>query len=334
MRSCEREVALKTSHTGARRLRWALPLAAALACAGTSRATRAQTATDAAWERLEAIDTLRVGVLRPSGALALRQGAGADSDPSAAVGFGFALAALEKRGAAWEAIRLDGVRIWPGDGVDVAFTALDLAQAMIGTDADRDVCLAALPVIFLGDCQHGGQLGFRAQLLQHAYDSESKRWFHRWFELGAVVSLFGDSFDVDFVRARLPITLGVSLDHVANITLPASESKVHLRGIASLGGIVRLADYRLELSGAVDYRPSFAPFDAADDYAVAAHAKFAYVWLSSLFGELRSSVQRIYLEVRADHWEKPWLADRPFGGRESYQITAGFELSLRSVTPS
>jgi hypothetical protein len=311
--------------------------AAACTCfALFTSAARAEGENDAALARLEAIDTLRFGILRiPTATLGLRDDAASGrADTSAAFGFGFALAGLEKRGTAWEAVRLDQFRVWTHAEVEVAFTLLDLNQLMIGTDIDHDLCIAAPFVITHGDCQHGGWFGIRAQLLHHAYESESARWFHRWFEVGAVVSPFGDSFDVDFVRARLPITLGVSLDQVANVPFPPGEVAVRLRGLASLAGVLRFADYRLELTGAVDYRPALAPFDFSGDSAASARLRLAYVWLAALFGAIRAPAQRVYLEVRASHWDKPWLSDQAIPTRNTLEITIGFELGLREVTPS
>ena len=308
----------------------AKPLWAALAFTCVAGVAHAQTSTDAAWERLEAINGLRLGIFRPLATLALHSNA----DASAGFGAGVALVSLEKRGSAWEGVRLDSFRGWTHGEADVAFTLLDVTQEMLGTDVDHDACLAALPVLFLGDCQHGGVFGFRAQLLHHAYESESHRWFHRWFELGAVLSFFGNSFDVDFVRARLPLTLGVSLDQVANIRLPAGEAPLHLRGVASLAFVLRVADYAVELTGAFDFRPSLAPFDVGDDYALAARARVAYVWLGAWFGAIRGAAQRVYFEVQASHWEKPWLADQPFATENNLELTIGFELTLRNLTPS
>jgi hypothetical protein len=324
------------SHS-ARSQRAGLFSAAACIClALVASAARAQSQNDAALARLEAIDTLRFGILRiPTATLGLRDDAPSGSaNTSAAFGFGVALAGLEKRGTAWEAVRLDHFRVWTHSEIDVAFTLLDLSQLMIGTDIDHDLCIAAPFVITHGDCQHGGWFGIRAQLLHHAYGSESARWFHRWFEVGAVLSPFGDSFDVDFVRARMPITLGVSLDHVANVPVPAGEAAVRLRGVASLAGVLRFAEYRLELTGAVDYRPALAPFDFAGDSATSARLKLAYVWLAALFGAIRAPAQRLYLEARASHWDKPWLSDQPIPARNTLEITIGFELGLREVTPS
>jgi hypothetical protein len=307
----------------------------ALTLGAVASSAHAQTDTDLALERLEAIDTIRAGILRPAFTLGLRDGPGSDdAHVSAAPSFGFALASLEKRGTAWEAFRLDHFRAWTHGQVDVAFTLLDLSQEMLGTDVDHDLCWAAFAVISHGDCQHGGIFGVRAEVLHHAYASESARWFHRWFELGGVFSFFGDSFDVDFVRARLPITLGASLDQIANVALPTGEASVRLRGLASLAGVVRFAGYRWELTGGVDYRPALAPFDFTDDYAIEARLKLSYVWLAALLGEIRSSAQRVYLEARGSHWQKPWLSEHPVPARDTVEITIGIELTLRSITPS
>jgi hypothetical protein len=295
----------------------------------------AQGENDAMLARLEAIDTVRLGILRiPTATLGLRDRTRRDAEHSAGFGFGFAVAGLEKRGTAWEAVRLDNLRAWTHGEVDVAFTLLDMSQLMFGTNIDHEFCTAALFVISHGDCQHGGVLGVRAEVLHHAYASESGRWFHRWFELGAVLSPLGDSFDIDFVKARMPITLGVSLDHVANVRLPPGEASVRLRGLASLAGVVRFADARLELTGAVEYRPAVAPFDFSDDNAASARIKLSYVWLAALLGAIRAPAQRVYLEARASHWDHPWLSDVPIAGRNTLEITIGLELGLREVTPS
>jgi hypothetical protein len=308
--------------------------AALLVSTAFATTVQAQTATDDALARLEAIDTLRAGILRvPTATLAVRDSASA-AKTSAGFGLGLALAGLEKRGSAWEAVRLDELRVWTHGEVGLAFSVLDLQQLMFGTDIDHDFCVAAAFVITHGDCLHGGWFGIHAQLFHHAYASETARWFHRWFEVGAVFSPFGDSFDVDFVRARLPITIGVSLDHVANVALPSSEPAVRLRGLASIAGVYRFADYRLELTGAVDYRPALAPFDFADDSAATARVKLAYVWLASLFGTIRAPAQRVYLELRGSHYDKPWVAEQPIAGRNLLEITIGFELGAFEVTPS
>lgn len=300
-----------------------------------SAAASAQGENDAMLARLEAIDTLRAGILRiPTATLGLRDETASDAERSAGFGFGFALAGLEKRGAAWEAVRLDAFRVWTHGEVDVAFSVLDVNQWMFGTNLDHEFCAAALFVNTHGDCQHGGWFGVRAELFHHAFASDSKRWFHRWFELGAVLSPFGDSFDIDFVRARLPITLGVSLDHVANVTLPRDEAQVRLRGLASLAGVVRFADASLELTGALEYRPALAPFDLEDDVAAGARIRLAYVWLAALLGAIRAPAQRVYLEARASHWDRPWLSDQPIPARNTLEITIGLELGLREITPS
>lgn len=307
-----------------------------LASLAFASAAQAQTSTDEALGRLEAIDTLRLGIVRiPTATLGIRDDAASgDAEASIGFGFGFAVAGLEKRGSGWEAMRLDEFRLTTHHAVSLAFTVLDLQQLMFGTDVDHDLCVASLFVITHGDCQHGGVFGVHAQLFHHAYASQNARWFHRWFEIGAVISPIGDSFDVDFARARLPITLGVSLDQVANIALPPGEAAVRLRGLASLAGVYRFADYRLELTGAVDYRPALAPCDFADDSAATARVELAYVWLAPLLGSIRASAQRVYLEARASHYDKSWLSEQPLASRNVLEITIGFELGLREVTPS
>ena len=309
-----------------------LALALLWSCAGGAQA---QTERDFAIERLESINALWLFKLRPSATLALGSAAdGGGLEAAGAGGIGLAVVGLEKRGTAWEALRLDRLQPWSYGGLDLAFTFVDVQQEMIGTDADHDVCFAALPVIALGDCLYGGVIGLRAQLLHHAYESASERWFHRWFELGAVFSFFGDAFDVDFVDARLPITLGVSLDQVANVPLPDSDDGLRLRGLAELALTHRFAGYRHELTAAVSFRPALAPFEFGDDYAVEGRVRIAYVWLAALLGSIRSTAQRVYLEVRASHWQKPWLAEQPGLGKNSLTISLGFELSLRNLTPS
>ena len=293
---------------------------------------RAQTDEDRAIERLEALGTLQLGVIRAAGLLGIAADGGEDS-PFGGGGLGFALVHLEKRGTAWEGLRLDALHYWSYGSFEVAFTLIDVDQEMIGTDVDHHLCFAALPVIALGDCQYGGVFGLHAQLLSHRFDSESSRWFHRWFELGAVISPFGDSFDADFVHARMPITLGVSLDHVAGVPLPDDEAAVRLRGLAALEGVLRLAGYRMELQAGFDYRPALAPF-AADDYALEARLRLAYIWLAPLLGSIKPTAQRIYLELRGSHWQRPWLSDRPALGQNGLEIELGIELSLRGVTPS
>ena len=283
-------------------------------------------------ERLEAIGTLQLGVLRPAGLLGLAADGG-DDPVIGGGGLGFALVSLEKRGTAWEGVRLDAARYWSYGSFELGFTLIDIDQEMIGTDVDHDLCFAALPVIALGDCQYGGVFGLHAQLLSHHFDSESSRWFHRWFEVGGVISPFGDSFDVDFVRARMPITLGVSLDHVAGVSLPADDSAVRLRGLAGLEGLLRWSGYRMELRAGFDYRPALAPFAAAD-YALEARLRLAYIWLAPLLGGIKPTVQRVYLELRGSHWQRPWLSDRPALGQNGLELELGFELSLRGVTPS
>jgi hypothetical protein len=313
---------------------WSKLAALALVFALAGRAV-AQTESDLAIERLEAIDALWLLKLRPSATLALHSAAdGGGLDPAGAGGLGLAIVGLEKRGTAWEALRLDRLQPWSYGGLDLAFTFLDVQQEMIGTDVDHDLCFAALPVIALGDCQHGGVVGLRAQLLHHAHETASARWFHRWFELGAVLSFLGDAFDVDFVDARLPITLGVSLDHVTNAPLPDGEAGLRLRGLAELGLVHRFAGYRHELTASIAFRPALAPFEFGEDYAVEGRVRLAYVWLAALLGSVRSTSQRVYLELRASHWQKPWLAEQPALGENNLSIVLGLELSIRNLTPS
>lgn len=295
-------------------------------------AVHAQGDADQALERLEAIGTVQLGVLRPAGLLGLAADGGDDSVFGGG-GIGFALVHLEKRGTAWEAVRLDAARYWSYESFELGFTVIDIDQEMIGTDIDHDLCFAALPVIALGDCQYGGVFGLHAQLFSHRFDTASSRWFHRWFELGGVISPFGDSFDADFVHGRMPIRLGVSLDHVAGVPLPADESAVRLRGLAGVEGLLRWAGYRMELRAAFDYRPALAPF-ASDDYALEARLRLAYIWLAPLLGSIKATAQHVYLELRGSHWQRPWLSDRPALGENGFEIEIGFELSLRGVTPS
>ena len=310
---------------------WSRTLACACALSLGVSLAHAQGEADQAMERLEAIGTLQLGVVRPAGLLGIAADGGAEVFGGG--GLGFALVKLEKRGTAWEGLRLDTARYMSYGSFELGFTLIDIAEEMIGTDVDHDLCFAALPVIALGDCQYGGVFGLRAQLLSHRFDSESSRWFHRWFELGGIISPFGDTFDVDFVRARMPITLGVSLDHVAGVTLPADESAVRLRGLAGLEGLVRWAGYRLELRAGFDYRPALAPFAAAD-YALEGRLRLAYIWLAPLLGSIKPTAQNIYLELRGSHWQRPWLSDRPALGENGLTLELGFELSLRGVTPS
>ncbi|HKU44890.1 MAG TPA: hypothetical protein VJR89_42315 [Polyangiales bacterium] len=293
------------------------------ACAGSAQA---QKPADEAIERLEAIGALQLGVLRPSGLLAVSETAAGGG------GLGATALGLEKRGFAAEVVRVDRARYLSYGTFDLAFTVVDIEAWMIGTDVDHALCVAAAVIVF-GDCQHGGAFGLHAQLFQHAFDGASSRWFHRWFEVGGVISPLGDSFDVDFVRGRLPLTLAVSLDQVAGVPLPEAERALHLRGLVELSGVLRSADYRWELRAGLEYRPSLAPF-AASDYALGARARIAYVWLAALLGSLRTTAQRVYLETRGSHWQRPWLSDRPWLGENGLEIELGFELSARAITPS
>jgi hypothetical protein len=139
---------------------------------------------------------------------------------------------------------------------------------------------------------------------------------------------------VDFVEHRLPILIGASLDHVANVKLPSGEAPVHLRGAAGVDGAFRFAGFRAELLASLRYRPSLAPFDAIHDYAVEGDVRLAYIWLAALFGAVRPAVQRLYVDVRATHWEKPWFSDRTALARNVIEATLGFELTLRDGTPN
>jgi hypothetical protein len=296
-----------------------------------------QDAADRALERFEAINLLRVGVLRPATVLVLRPDARAPaSELTAGISLGLAAAALEKKGAAWEALRIDRLEIL-GDGVtELAYTLVDLQLVMLGKDQDGALCMASVPLFFLGDCVEGGVFGLRAQFLHQAHDFDSARWFHRYLELGAVLSPLGDSFDVDFVQHRLPLLFGVSLDHAANIDLPEGEQGLHLRGVAGLDAVVRFADYRMELLAGGRYRPSLAPFDVGDDLALEGTVRLSYLWLAPILGAIRATAQRLFLQLEVEHWSKPWLADRATAAaapETTWQVMLGLELTARNLTP-
>jgi hypothetical protein len=333
-RRLSREIqALRCSSSASRR-RWALWALPLWLLSGTALA---QDAADRALERLEAIDVLRVGVLRPAGVLVLRPGAREQAgEVTGGVSLGFAAAALEKKGAAWEALRIDRLQIL-GDGVtELAYTLLDLQLVMLGKDQDDALCAASVPVFVLGDCIEGGVFGLRAQLLHQAHDFDSARWFHRYLELGAVLNLLGDSFDVDFVQRRLPLLFGVSLDHVANVDLPEGEHGLRLRGVAGLDALVRFADHRLELLAAGRYRPALAPFDAVDDFALEGNVRLSYLWLAPILGAIRATAQRVFLQLQIEHWSKPWLAESAAVASApgaSWQVMLGLELTARNLTP-
>jgi hypothetical protein len=280
------------------------------------------------------VNLARAGVIRASGTLGIRLSPHSGRELDGAPGLGFALAALDKRGAEAEVLRLDRLRYWAEGRLDVAFSAVDVGAEMLGTDVDHNLCAAALPIVALGDCQHGGAFGLRAELFHHAYESTGHRWLNRWLELGTVWNLWGNSFDVDFVKHRLPILIGASLDHAAGAKLPAGEESVHLRGAAGVDAAFRFAGFRAELLGSLRYRPSLAPFDAVHDYALEGNVRLAYIWLAALFGAVRPTAQRLYLDVRATHWEKPWFSDRTALARNVIEATLGLELTLRNVTPN
>lgn len=293
-----------------------------------AESTAAQTETDYAEERLKEVNTLWALRLRPMATLAIAE------EVAGAGGVGFTAAGLEKRGAAWDALRLDRLQLWSGGELEIAFTAFSAQQIMLGTDIDHDLCMAAAPVVAFGDCLYGGWFGWHLQLLRFVHETSSGRWFHRYAEAGVVFSFIGDSFARDFVTLRLPITLGLSVEAVNNTPLPPGEARTRLRGLAELALVHRFAGYRHELTSAVAFRPALAPFDFAEDFAVEARVRIAYVWLARLAGTINEPAQRVYLELRASRWEKPWLAEQPFLGKNSVQITAGFELTLADITPS
>jgi hypothetical protein len=310
---------------------WALPL---WLLPGTALG---QDAADRARERLEAINVLRVGVLRPAGVLVLRPDARAPaSEVAAGVSLGLAAAALEKKGAAWEALRIDRLEILTDGVTELAYTLVDLQLVMLGSDQDDALCMASVPVFVLGDCVEGGVFGLRAQLLHQAHDFDSARWFHRYLELGGVLNLLGDSFDVDFVQHRLPLLFGVSLDHVANVDLPEGERGLRLRGVAGLDALVRFADSRMELLVGARYRPSLAPFDIRDDFALEGNARLSYLWLAPILGAIRATAQRVFVQLQVEHWSKPWLADSAPAAAApevSWQVMLGLELTARNLTP-
>jgi hypothetical protein len=307
----------------------------ALLSAFTPRA-QAQDAADQAYERADAVNFMRAGIVRPAAALALRLDAPSGvSDLAGAPALGFVLAAMEKKGAAWEALRLEPLRYWIEGGVDVGVTVFDLQAAMIGHDTDGDLCLASITVFFHGDCTTGGVLGMRAQLLQHQHQGDSGRWFHRYFELGPLLNFVGDSFDSDFIELRLPLLFGVSLDHVANIALPAGEHALMLRGVAGADLVFRPSNFRSELAISLRYRPSLTPLALSDDYGLEASARVGYMWLAELTS-IRPNVQRAFLEARFTHWERPYRADRfsAMLAQNAFELVLGFELTLSNVTPS
>jgi hypothetical protein len=293
-------------------------------------------ADDAAFERLEAINVLRLGVLRGAGLVLVRPEApdGVD-DVNGGASLGLAVAALEKKGAAWEALRLDRAQWLGADRFELAYTLFDLQMAMFGSDQDGALCMAAVPVIALGDCVGGGVLGVRLMLLHQAHDFDSARWFHRWAELGLVLSPIGDNFDVDFVQGRMPILLGASLDHVANVTLPADEPELVLRGALGIDAVARLAGQRVELLASTRLRPALAPFRPGRDFAAEASVQLAYLWLDAWFGSLRPTAQRLFLRAAISRWQKPWLADRAShtASKTTLEAGLGLELTARGVTP-
>ena len=293
-------------------------------------------ADDAAFERLEAINVLRLGVLRGAGVVLARPDApdGVD-DVNGGASLGLAIAALEKKGAAWEALRLDRAQWLGADRFELAYTLLDLQMVMLGSDQDGALCMAAVPVVALGDCVSGGLLGLRLMLLHQAHDFDSARWFHRWAELGLVLSPIGDNFDVDFIRGRMPILLGASLDHVANVPLPADEPELVLRGALGIDAVARLAGQRIELLASTRLRPALAPFRPGRDFGAEASVQLAYLWLDAWFGSLRPTAQRLFLRAAISRWQKPWLADRAShaGSKTTLEAVLGLELTARGVTP-
>jgi len=307
-----------------------------IAALATASAARAQDDDDAALERLEAINVLRVGMLRGQGVLVQRPDAPDGVDALHGGGsLGFVLAALEKKGAAWQALRLDRAQ-WLGKGrVELAYSLVDVQMAMLGSDQDGALCMAALPVVALGDCVEGGLVGLRAQLLHQAHDFDSARWFHRWAELGLVLSPIGDAFDVDFVQGRMPILLGASLDHVANVPLPADEPHVALRGVLGVDVVTRMLGQRLELLVSARLRPALAPLRPGDDLAAEADLQLGYLWLDAVLGSQRPTVHRLFLRASVAHWSKPWLADRASraAAETTLEAVLGIELTGRSVTP-
>jgi hypothetical protein len=295
-----------------------------------------QDADDQATERFEAINSWRIGVLRPAAVLVLRPDAPAPaSELTSGISLGLAATALEKKGAAGEALRIDRLEVLADGVAELAYTLLDLQLVMLGTDQDDALCIASITLFTHGDCVAGGVFGLRGQLLQQAHDFDSARWFHRYVELGAVLSLFGDSFDVDFVQHRLPFLVGVSLDHVANVPLPEADRGVRLRGVAGFDAVLRFASQRLELLAGGRYRPSLAPFEVGDDFAVEANARLSYLWLGPIFGAIRATAQRVFVQLQVEHWSKPWLASRATAASTdtTWQAMLGFELTLRNVTP-
>lgn len=317
---------------------WCMTVACALAASAVSAQDAADEGDDddAAFERLEAINVLRLGVLRGAGVVLARSDAADGVDEvSGGASLGLAVAALEKKGAAWEALRLDRAQWLGGDRVELAYTLLDLQMVMLGSDQEGAPCMAAVPVVALGDCVDGGLFGLRALLLHQAHDFDSARWFHRWAELGLVLSPIGDAFDVDFVQGRMPILLGASVDHVANVALPAGEPEVVLRGALGIDAVARLSDQRIELLASARLRPSLAPFRPGREFGAEASLQLAYLWLDAWLGSLRPTAQRLFLRATASRWQRPWLADRisHAGSKTTLEAVLGLELTGRGVTP-
>jgi hypothetical protein len=191
----------------------------------------------------------------------------------------------------------------------VALTLLDARQLSLGQkNGGGGLCLPGFAIAFWGDCRaDSGWLFARVALLRGAKDLRSKHGGVQWAALGLGVDLAPRRFGADFMRWRLPLSLG--LDIASLFSVPRDEMRWAVsRPYLRFEPMWRSADHRWEISAEAAARPRIDAF--TEDLHLRGRLRVAWLTLVRA-GRNNGNLLRLYLQLRYDYRSRPEAALSP-----------------------
>ena len=209
--------------------------------------------------------------------------------------FGTRLVGVDAPAGDLEALLFDISYLPEQSGYRVRFS---LAQSeVLFFCSDEKGQTAAPGTGLIGNCKPDAKWGVGGSLAKVQWDSS--QWAARWIEIAGVLNLLSNGNSLDYLKERLNLVTGASVDTIRGETL--------VRGNFGISGMVRSENNHWELRAMAAYRPNLV---AWDQYSFESRAQVLYHLLLAPF-----TLATVGLDTQYTYSSSPGYAfiANPFG---------------------
>ncbi len=180
----------------------------------------------------------------------------------------------DKRAGDIKIIGVDAVYSTQERGMRLRFTLADTDVLFFCKDADGKTKPPGTGL--LGGCEPKGIFGVGGKVIQIQHDGTTSRTAARWLDLNVVFNLLNNANTLEYIKERLNLYAGGSLDTTWTGNTPHAEDSANtlVRGNIGIMGMIRTDDFHWEFRGLAELRPNIA--DPINDYSVIAGGQALY----------------------------------------------------------